>query len=397
MNAPKLRFKEFTDECKKVELDKLYEFKNGLNGDRSLYGKGVELINVSDILNNTYITSKVINGKININEDTLRKNSVEYGDILFQRSSETFLEIGTSNVYLDNKLVTFSGFVIRGKRKKDNINNPLFINYVLKSPTLRKKIIICGSGAQHYNIGQEDLKRITIFLPSIKEQKKIADMLELLDKKIELQTKKIEALKLFKKGLLKKIFSSVNNYKAFKNIATLKNGYTFKNNLYSKSGKYNIVTISNVTGNKYIDTNFKNKYEILPTDLQPHQLLKNNDILVSMTGNVGRVSLNRGYNNLLNQRVGLIVPSDDIDPFYLFYVLSDTHFEKSMINLAQGAAQANISKEDIDNYLVPILSKEKQKQIAKILNIYFKSLFLEQEKLNKLKILKKGLMQNMFV
>lgn len=189
----------------------------------------------------------------------------------------------------------------------------------------------------------------------------------------------------------------MNNYKAFKNIATLKNGYTFKNNLYSKSGKYNIVTISNVTGNKYIDTNFKNKYEILPTDLQPHQLLKNNDILVSMTGNVGRVSLNRGYNNLLNQRVGLIVPSDDIDPFYLFYVLSDTHFEKSMINLAQGAAQANISKEDIDNYLVPILSKEKQKQIAKILNIYFKSLFLEQEKLNKLKILKKGLMQNMFV
>ena len=71
----------------------------------------------------------------------------------------------------------------------------------------------------------------------------------------------------------------MNNYKAFKNIATLKNGYTFKNNLYSKSGKYNIVTISNVTGNKYIDTNFKNKYEILPTDLQPHQLLKNNDIL----------------------------------------------------------------------------------------------------------------------
>ena len=132
MNVPKLRFKEFTDEWKKVELDKLYEFKNGLNGDRSLYGKGVELINVSDILNNTCITSKVINGKININEDTLRKNSVEYGDILFQRSSETFLEIGTSNVYLDNKLVTFSGFVIRGKRKKDNINNPLFINYELK-------------------------------------------------------------------------------------------------------------------------------------------------------------------------------------------------------------------------------------------------------------------------
>lgn len=189
----------------------------------------------------------------------------------------------------------------------------------------------------------------------------------------------------------------MSNYKAFKNVATLKNGYAFKNNLYSKAGKYNIVTISNVTGNKYIDTNFKNKYEILPTDLQPHQLLKNNDILISMTGNVGRVSLNRGCNNLLNQRVGLIVPNADINLFYLFYALSNTHFEHSMINLAQGAAQANISKEDIDNYMVPVLPKDKQIQIANILNIYFNLLFLETEKLRKLETLKKGLMQSMFI
>lgn len=189
----------------------------------------------------------------------------------------------------------------------------------------------------------------------------------------------------------------MSNYKAFKNVATLKNGYAFKNNLYSKAGKYNIVTISNVTGNKYIDTNFKNKYEILPTDLQPHQLLKNNDILISMTGNVGRVSLNRGCNNLLNQRVGLIVPNADINSFYLFYALSNTHFEHSMINLAQGAAQANISKEDIDNYMVPVLPKDKQIQIANILNIYFNLLFLETEKLRKLETLKKGLMQSMFI
>ena len=180
MNVPKLRFKEFTDEWKIIKLDELYEFKNGINADRTAYGKGVPLISVTDIINNNFITYNKIRGKIDISNNILMNNSVEYGDILFQRSSETFVEIGTSNIYLDNKMVTFGGFVIRGKKKNNEI--PLFINYELKSPNSRKKIIIKGAGAQHYNIGQEDLKQVSIFIPSKEEQTKIANFLSLLDK-----------------------------------------------------------------------------------------------------------------------------------------------------------------------------------------------------------------------
>lgn len=43
-------------------------------------------------------------------------------------------------------------------------------------------------------------------ITDIEEQEKIANFLSLLDKKIELQQRKIEALKIYKKGLLKKIF-----------------------------------------------------------------------------------------------------------------------------------------------------------------------------------------------
>lgn len=116
-----------------------------------------------------------------------------------------------------------------------------------------------------------------------------------------------------------------------------------------------------------------------------------------MTGNVGRVSLNKGNNNLLNQRVGLIIPNNYVNSLYLFYVLSDNHFKKTMTNLSQGAAQSNISKKDIDSYKVPILPIDKQNKIVDLLNIYFDLLILECEKLNRLKKLKKGLMQNMFV
>ena len=142
MNVPKMRFPKYTNNWDEIKLDRLYSFKNGINGDRSLYGNGIKLISVSDILNNNFITQDVIKGNININEKTLMENSVEYGDVLFQRSSETFLEIGSSNVYLDNKIVTYGGFVIRGKKLTDNYNNPIFINYELKSPSTRKKIIL---------------------------------------------------------------------------------------------------------------------------------------------------------------------------------------------------------------------------------------------------------------
>ena len=117
MNAPKLRFKEFNDEWCLKTLNELYTFKNGINGDRTQFGKGIKFISVSDILNNNYITYDKIKGLIDIDEKTLLENSVEFGDILFQRSSETRKDIGMSNVYLDSKLSTFGGFVIRGKKK----------------------------------------------------------------------------------------------------------------------------------------------------------------------------------------------------------------------------------------------------------------------------------------
>ena len=390
MSVPKLRFKEFIDEWKEYTLQNESDVRDGTHDSPKYIEHGYPLITSKNLTDMGTLDFSNVNYLKQEDFDKINERSkVDVGDILFGM-------IGTIGKPVRINRDDFAIKNVALIKEKGLIKNDYLIHY-LQTSAINKQFANNQDGGTQKFIALEKIRKLKIKMPSRKEQKKLVLLFDLLDKKIELQAKKIEALKLFKKGLLKKIFSSVNNYKAFKNIATLKNGYTFKNNLYSKSGKYNIVTISNVTGNKYIDTNFKNKYEILPTDLQSHQLLKNNDILVSMTGNVGRVSLNRGYNNLLNQRVGLIVPSDDIDPFYLFYVLSDTHFEKSMINLAQGAAQANISKEDIDNYPVPILSKEKQKKIAKILNIYFKFLFLEQEKLNKLKILKKGLMQNMFV
>ena len=400
MNVPKLRFSEFNDS---YILDTYDNVINIIDGDRgNNYPKESDFyddeyclfLNAGNVTKNgfnfsnkSFITLKKDN---ELRNGKLRRNDV----VLTTRGTVGNVALYDDSISFENIRIN-SGMVIN--RIKCNKLLPQYLYQFMQSSIFDFQVKKANFGSAQPQLTKKGIAKFNIAYPSIKEQRKVCNFLTLLDKKIELQAKRIEALKLFKKGLLKKLLSSANTYKALKFVATLKNGYAFKNNLYSNKGKYNILTISNVTGNKYIDTNFKNKYEILPTDLQPHQLLKDNDILMSMTGNVGRVSLNKGNNNLLNQRVGLIIPNNYVNPLYLFYVLSNDHFERTMINLSQGAAQANISKEDIDNYKVPILPIDRQNKIVDLLNIYFDLLFLECQKLNELKILKKGLTQNMFV
>ncbi len=274
---------------------------------------------------------------------------------------------------------------------KDILNDYLY--YALSHYNPKK--LIFGSGQPLVTGGQ--LKKIKLGIPSKEEQLKVSNFLSLLDKKIELQSKKIEDLKLFKLKSFEIMIREINEYKKIKQIGSLKNGYSFKNNLYDGKGLYNILTISNVTGNLYINNNFKNKYNFIPKDIQNHQILKEKDILISMTGNVGRVSFNKGKNNLLNQRVGVLELNESINRDYIFYMLSNKKFENKMIDCGQGAAQLNITKTDIENYKIPYPNKQKQLKITKILNYITQKIQLEENKLLKLKELKNGLMQNMFV
>ncbi|MFR7625598.1 MAG: restriction endonuclease subunit S, partial [Ruminococcus sp.] len=177
-----------------MPLKKLLCFQNGINADSDKYGKGVKFISVSDILNNQYITYDCIKGMIDIDEKTMEKFLVEYGDMLFQRSSETFEDIGRANVYLDKEHpATFGGFVIRGKKISEY--NPLFFRYLLCTPNARKQTVRMGAGAQHYNIGQDGLGKISLYFPAIQEQQKIAAFLSAIDDRIAVQNKIIPVKK----------------------------------------------------------------------------------------------------------------------------------------------------------------------------------------------------------
>ena len=195
-----MRFPEFQGEWEKHGLSEYLDFKNGLNPDSKRFGKGIKFISVMDILNNPVITYDCIRASVQATDAEISSFSVENGDILFQRSSETLEDVGRANVYIDDRVAVFGGFVIRGKKKANY--NPLFFRYLLSSPYARKRIIPMGAGAQHFNIGQEGLSKVLLNFPSIEEQTKIASLLHLLDERIATQSKLIEKLESLIKGIM---------------------------------------------------------------------------------------------------------------------------------------------------------------------------------------------------
>ena len=126
--------------------------------------------------------------------------------------------------------------------------------------------------------------------------------------------------------------------KKVKEVATIVGGNTWKPSDYRQNGDYLVVTISNVSGDAFIDDKIGNHVFCEPDNAYT---LSENDILISLTGNVGRVSKMTAAKGVLNQRVGKIIPNGTIVPDFLFYQLNNPIFESTMIYAGQAPKWAS--------------------------------------------------------
>lgn len=172
INVPEIRFAGFVDPWEQRKLGELLLFQNGFNGSSESFGSGIPLISVMDVLDDEFITHETVRGKARLNYEEASRYCVEYGDVLFQRSSENQEDAGTSNVYLDQHVPSaFGGFVIRGK--KVDVYNPIFIKYLLGSSLIREQITHRAQGAQHINVSQDTLADVVLLMPSMREQEAV--------------------------------------------------------------------------------------------------------------------------------------------------------------------------------------------------------------------------------
>ena len=148
-------------------------------------------------------------------------------------------------------------------------------------------------------------------------------------------------------------------------VCEILNGYAFKSANYVNSG-IRIIRITNVQ-NGYIEDKEPRFYPLSREREIQKYILKENDILISLTGNVGRVALleKKYLPAALNQRVACLRLKNKIiyKPF-LFCFLNSYFFENQCITNSKGIAQLNLSTEWLRDYEIPLYEYKSQVQIA---------------------------------
>ena len=160
----------------------------------------------------------------------------------------------------------------------------------------------------------------------------------------------------------------MNEFMRIGDICNILNGYAFKSSKYVADG-IRVIRITNVQKGFVEDTN-PQYYPVSEQREIEKYMLCEGDLLMSLTGNVGRVGLLSAemLPAALNQRVACIRirnPAVIYKPF-LFHLLNSDYFENKCILASQGVAQKNMSTEWLKEYPIPSFSMDKQMEIASI-------------------------------
>ena len=388
MNAPKLRFKEFNDEWKNKNLSELVSFSKGnLLSKSDLDENGVYPCILYGQLYTTYheVIRKVYY-KTNNNSKNITRS--KYGDILIPSSGETPIDISTSScLLLDNILL--GGDI--------NILSPIncdgrFISYMINN-NKRTEIAKVAQGHSIVHLYNENLKKVNLQIPTMNEQIKVANTLELLDKKIEFQTKKIEDLKLFKKGLNDSIiFKNAGTISEISDLIVEYDKKTIINNQYP-------VLSSTINGITIQKDYFKKSASSI--DTTGYKIVPNNYITYRSMSDTGQFHFN--LQNIID--IGIVSPAypvfklnDNINlEYFLNYINNCKAFKNQILSIKEGGTRFALSFSKFNKLLVSIPEEQHMNLYGNILNKTNSKIQLEIEKLNKLQEIKKGLMQNMFV
>ena len=206
---PKLRFPEFRNKRgwdSKV-LGNQGEFLSSLTGKTAEhFGVGTsKYVTYMNVFTNAFTDMKAL-GLVDIKEDE-SQNALQVGDLLLTVSSETPGEAGMSSVVLEGLSSCYlNSFCTIFRFEEENRPNPHFLGYLMRQPITRKYFADKAQGSTRYNLSKVAFRNLPIAVPSPAEQQKIADCLSTLDERIGAESRKLDALKTHKKGLMQQIF-----------------------------------------------------------------------------------------------------------------------------------------------------------------------------------------------
>lgn len=392
---PKLRFPEFKDNWKLKSLGDIGEFVGG----------GTPSTSNDDFWNgdiNWFTPTEI---KKDYVDNSLRKIS----ELGLQKSSAKLLPIGTillttratiGDVAIAiSKCTTNQGFQSL-VTNKFNYNYFIF-NWFKKSKHL---LIEKANGSTFPEISKSALEKITLFVPSLEEQTKIANFLSAVDERISLLKEKKTLLKDYKKGIMQKIFNQEirfkddngNDFKEWEiktlgEVGSVLNGLTYSPDDISEDGVL-VLRSSNIKDNrlKFEDNVYVNKNNFTA--------VVENDILICVRNGSKNLI---GKNTLITKEIEgvafgafMSVYRSNYNRYLIHWFGSNDFFEN--VNLNLGATINSINGSDLKKFKIPFPCTEEQTKIANFLSAIDEKIELVSNQIQDTQEYKRGLLQQMF-
>ncbi len=421
-NVPKLRFPEFTEPWEQRKVTDLGEIYIGLVTTMTEHytDQGHLLIRNSDIKDGYFEFGE---NPIYLDEEFSEQNKSrmhQLGDVITVHTGD----IGTSAVIGDNEVNSIGFATIVTRPNQEVLDSEYFATY-LNTDTHKQWAISMATGDGRSNYNLKDYTKLVVPIPQIKEQKKIAACIGNLNNLITLHQRKLDHVKDLKKSMLQKMFpkngqlypevrfpefTDAWEQRKLKNIlVSLQNNTLSRADLSNETGvaknvhygdvliKFGeVLDISKEQLPMITDEKVLTKYKT--------SFLQNGDVVVADTAEdttVGKCSEIAELNDEVVISGLHTIPYRPVEKFatgYLGYYLNSDSYHNQLIPLMQGIKVTSISKSAMqDTNIIYPNSKEEQAKIGKYFITLDDLITLHQRELDHLKLLKKGMLQQMFV
>ena len=358
---------------------------------------GVPVVRISNLPQNSY--SVDLSDCVYYECGNYQNYTVKNGDLLIAMSGATTGKTAIYRydypAYLNQRVGLFA--------PKELVHNQ-FLYPIVESKTfisqLGSKLV---AGAQP-NISSQDIETIAVGLPSKEEQIKIAHLFELLNQKIETQSKIIEELKTLRGALNESLYCCCESYQelSFNDVGVSYSGLSGKSGNDFGSG-YPFIPYTNIFTNNIIDEGQLEYVQVREDESQNSVCF--GDLLMTLSSEtpeevgIGAVYLAHESPLYLNSfAFGIhITRTDLVYPPYLSWLVSTKRFRKFILPYAQGSTRYNLQKTDFlkAKYRFPPLGR--QKAISVLLSGYSSKIENEERVLNKYTALKQGLIEQLFI
>lgn len=305
--------------------------------------------------------------------------------------------VGAVHITEPKSWITGNAMVVKPKSHELSVR---FVEYYLRGGVDLSPAI---SGTAQPQITRTSLSPIPISIPPLPEQRRIVTKLDaafaaLREAEGHLERNRANARELFE-SYLNGVFEGKEGWVEVRlgDLVDIQNGYAFKSISYTNSGHF-LIRISNVQDGRVTLDN--PKYVAIDEPRKERFILDEGDILVSLTGNIGRVGLVKAEHlpAALNQRVARVTIRERkrIQQSFLFFFLRSTFFREHLQNAGHGAAQQNVSTSEIAEVRFNMPPFDEQQQVMEALGaIQEKTAELEStyaQKLLELGALKKSIL-----